>query len=180
MASDKPSKLRAEKLVSSGAQPLSTVEASLPSSFRTLRRSSATNHANSYAEEETSQHGIAALISAFGVQPIRIVATLQLYLPDRDRFGTPVPDHSRWVQRAMHLLDTLEPGCTAQETTGMWRGSSERTTIVYKDVDATFFVRDLTPIRHFLEHFRSSTNQEAVYVALFLNGAKWLFSLANA
>jgi hypothetical protein len=109
------------------------------------------------------------LSEALGV-PFVARQRLQLYLPNRDKAGKPIPDIDVWIQAAEALMTDLNGGATTLKVKGMWRCKTgkilmEDTALIYSFIHyPEHFLERMKKLVEFVREFGRETNQEELLV----------------
>jgi hypothetical protein len=110
------------------------------------------------------------LATALGSEPGYSTRSLNIYIPNKDKDGNPVPDQGRWVEEALRLLSEVNGGATAMPPVdGVWRNDDgtlirENPIVVYSFVRPAAFVQNLPRVREFLHRLGRETNQGEIAV----------------
>src|SRR5947207_1798094 len=108
------------------------------------------------------------LAKELGAQEGFSTQRLTLYLPNKDRDGLELPDHTGWVAQARELLSRIGGGATAlPPADGTWVNETgnllwEQTKIVYCYINPDHFLTSIGRLRQFLHDFGRTTNQGEV------------------
>lgn len=95
---------------------------------------------------------------------------LCLYIPDKDKEGSKIPNHKQWVREAREILSRIGGGSTAlPPADGTWEKESgeilwEQTRLIYCFIVPDRFEASVKELRSFLHRFGRETNQGEVVV----------------
>src|SRR5437868_10310752 len=97
------------------------------------------------------------------------VQQLAIYIPDRDKNGAVLEDHTVWVDEALRILSDIGGGASAiEKLLGAWLNPEtgilirETTCLVYTYIVPEKFVEHIPELRAFLHEFGVSANQVEV------------------
>lgn len=86
-----------------------------------------------------------------------------IYVPNADRDGKVIENHSMWVERIANTLADICSGCSYYPVNGIWLGKPEKTMLIYSSIlDPKKFISSIDEIRTLLHEFGTQTNQHTV------------------